>query len=72
MNILEAKELKLGLEKTLYNELEEFESLTGLEVAAVLINRADVSQIGESRRSQLVGLEIVAGIDVPATPKEAM
>lgn len=72
MEVKDAHKEKLNLEMSLYEKFLKFEEETGLQIAAVLLDRADVSQMGddESNKSKIVGIEVVAGLDVPPTPKE--
>ena len=72
MEVKEAQERKINFEVELYKAFKDFEEETGLEIAAILVQRLDASEMGGSRKSILGGIEIVAGVDVPATPKEAM
>ena len=69
MEVNEARRHKLNLEVEIYKLLTSFEAETGLEIAAILIERIDVGQMGDDSKSQLNQVEVVAGIDVPAPPK---
>ena len=70
MEVNEARRHKLNLEVEIYKMLTTFETETGLQVAAVLIERVDLTTMGDdSFKSQLNSVEVVAGIDIPAPSK---
>ena len=69
MEVNEARRHKLNLEVEIYKLLTSFEAETGLEIAAILIERIDVGQMGDDSKSQLNQVEVVAGIDIPASMK---
>ena len=64
MEVKDAKETKRNLEQQLLNLFMSFENTTGLEIAAVMIERRDASSMGD-QQTILVGVEVIAGIDVP-------
>ncbi len=68
MDVAKAVVAKHKLEADVFDALKLFESETDLEVAAVLIDRIDISQMGEGKKSQLSDIDIIVGVDVPPTP----
>ena len=72
MNVAEAKVKKHQLEADIFDLLVMFEKQTQLEVAAVIVERLDIGQMGGEKKSSLGDLEVIVGVDIPPTPKGGM
>jgi hypothetical protein len=63
MEVYEVKDLKAEVDLQIFDLIKKFETKSGLEVIGVYINREDISQMGERRKTQLIGVEIQAALE---------
>jgi hypothetical protein len=70
MDMKEIKKLKAETDEFICETLKTFEAETGLEVVAILIDRRDITQMGDERKTQLMGVEIQAMLE-PVVETEA-